>query len=192
MPLYARLNESSCSTSEQVPLIEFCKFPTPVCKMRGILPTWQQAVGSTWMLVHEGDGESVSRDLRIDQVLECGDRGGGMIDMLRKESVNSESVVLGPSLSSGNSRSRLSLRPPQSRTGRWMLPRERVKGGLETEYNNWWPCKGSSGHRISESTMKLEFRLHKTRWDLDLHGIYGWCVPNCYPLPSSCLAWIQS
>lgn len=73
-------------------------FPTPVCKMRGILPTWQQAVGSTWMLVHEGDGESVSRDLRIDQVLERGDRGGGMIDMSRKESVISESVVLGPSL----------------------------------------------------------------------------------------------
>jgi hypothetical protein len=68
-----------------MPLIEFCTFPTPVCKMRGILPTWQQAVGSTWMLVHEGDGESVSRDLRIDQVLERGDRGGGMIDMLRKE-----------------------------------------------------------------------------------------------------------
>jgi hypothetical protein len=92
MPLYAGLNEStepesSCSTSEHVPLIEFCKFPTPVCKKRGILPTWQQAVGSTWMLVQEGDGESVSRDLRIDQVPERGDRGGGMIDMLRKEGV---------------------------------------------------------------------------------------------------------
>jgi hypothetical protein len=35
----------------------------------------------------------VSRDLRIDQALERGDRGGGMIDMLRKESVISESVV---------------------------------------------------------------------------------------------------
>jgi hypothetical protein len=76
MPLYARLiestePESSCSTSEHPPLIELpvCKFPTPVCKMRGILPTWQQ--GSSWMLVQEGDGESVS----------MGDRGGGMIDM---------------------------------------------------------------------------------------------------------------
>jgi hypothetical protein len=39
------------------------------------------------MLVQEGDGESVSRDLRIDQVPERGDRGGGMIDMLRKEGV---------------------------------------------------------------------------------------------------------
>jgi hypothetical protein len=109
--------------------------------MRGILPTWQQAVGSTWMLVQEGDGESVSRDLRIDQVLERGDRGGGMIDMLRRERVISESVyvVLGASLSS------LSLRSPRVRAGPegscWVWPRE-VKGGLETEYNNWWPCKG--------------------------------------------------
>ena len=79
--------------SEHEPLIEFCKFPMPVCKMRGILPTWQQAVGSTWTFVQEGDGDSVSRDLRIDQALERGDRGGGMIDMLRKESVISESVV---------------------------------------------------------------------------------------------------
>lgn len=101
MPLYARLNEytepeSSCSTSEHVPFVEFCRFLTPVCKMRGILPTWQQAFGSSWMLVQEGDGESVSRDLRIDQVLERVDRGGGMIDMLRKD-----------------------LGPPQSRTGLW-------------------------------------------------------------------------
>jgi hypothetical protein len=73
MPLYARLNEStksdsscsSSSTSEHVPL---CEFPTPVCRMMGILPTWQQ--GSTWMLVQEGD-EGV-RGLVP---------GGGMIDM---------------------------------------------------------------------------------------------------------------
>jgi hypothetical protein len=139
------------------------------------------------MLVHEGDGESVSRDLRIDRVLERGDRGGGMIDMLRKESVISESVVLGPSLSALSRGNRV-FRGAASALGRpdggcCLWPREKVKGGLETEYNNWWPCKGSSGHRISESTKKLEFRLHKTRWDLDLHGIYGWCVPNCYPYP---------
>lgn len=90
MPLYARLNEStepesSCSTSENVPLIELCRFPSPVCKVSGTLPTWQQAAGSTWMLVQEGDGERVSRDLRIDHVLKREDRGGGMIDMLRKE-----------------------------------------------------------------------------------------------------------
>jgi hypothetical protein len=52
--------------------------------MRGVLPTWK-VVGSTWMLVQEGDGESASKDLRIDWVLERGDRGGGMIDMLYKE-----------------------------------------------------------------------------------------------------------
>ena len=34
------------------------------------------------MFVEEGDGESVSRDLRIDQVLERGDRDGG-IDMFK-------------------------------------------------------------------------------------------------------------
>jgi hypothetical protein len=95
----------------------------------------------------------------------------------------SESQALG-ALSSGNR----VFRGAASALGRpdggcCLWPREKVKGGLETEYNNWWPCKGSSGHRISESTMKLEFRLHKTRWDLDLHGIYGWCVPNCYPYP---------
>jgi hypothetical protein len=78
------------------------------------------------MLVQEGDGESVSRDLRIDQVLERVDRGGGMIDMLRKESV-------------------VTAAEP-----------DRSERGLETENNNWWPCKGSSGHRISESTKTSE------------------------------------
>jgi hypothetical protein len=84
-PLYARLNgsmgpESSCSTVGHVRLTKFCKSPTPACKMMGMLPTLQQAV--RWpRLVQEGDGERVSRDLRIDQVLECRDK----IDMLRNE-----------------------------------------------------------------------------------------------------------
>jgi hypothetical protein len=130
VPLYVRLNEStetesSCSTSEHVPLIGFFKFPTPVWKMRGILPTWQKVVESTWMLVQEGDGESVSRDLRIDQVLERGDRGGGMIDMLRKESVISESVV-------GIRAASVLRRPGPGRTV-VVAGVAGVKGGPETE-----------------------------------------------------------
>lgn len=82
-PLCTGLNESmgpesSCSTVGHVRLTKFCKSPTAACKMMGMLPTLQQAV--KWpRLVREGDGESVSRDLRIDQVLDCRDR----IDMLK-------------------------------------------------------------------------------------------------------------
>jgi hypothetical protein len=83
-PLCTGLNESmgpesSCSTVGHVRLTKFCKSPTAECKMMGmLLPTLQQAV--KWpRLVREGDGESVSRDLRIDQVLDCRDR----IDMLK-------------------------------------------------------------------------------------------------------------
>ena len=92
------LNESMgpCSRSEHVPLIKFCKSPMPVCKMRGMLPIWRQAVkwSTRSRLFQEDDGESVSRDLRIDQVLERLDRGGGTIDMLRNERVISKSVDL--------------------------------------------------------------------------------------------------
>lgn len=83
-PLCTGLNksmgpESSCSAVGHARLTKFCKSPTPACKMMGMLPTLQQAV--KWpRLVQEGDGESVSRDLRIDQVLDCRDK----IDMLRK------------------------------------------------------------------------------------------------------------
>jgi hypothetical protein len=56
----------------------------PECKIRGMLPTWQQAERLS-KLDQEGGEESESRYLRTDKV-ERRERGGGMIDMLKARS----------------------------------------------------------------------------------------------------------